>query len=187
MEGILRFHPGQTVLRFQPGETIVLNFLIPFDPMDVKAVVVSFRDDNQVVFEAVANGFAQTTITDEEGHQVSRLRVGYTLTQGESLMFRENAVYDLQLNVYSPNGSRAASKEYRVETGPQHIKEVGYGAETPYARPYGVFVDNGELRLNYEDLGNLPQINEVTLIGNRNVPENPLTQEQLNSIVSGNE
>ena len=42
-----------SVIRFHPGETLVLNFVIPFSIYDVKAVAVSFRDANSVVFESL--------------------------------------------------------------------------------------------------------------------------------------
>lgn len=182
---------------FHPGETIVLNFTIPFDIIDVAAVVISFRGKDRVAFEALATAFTEENEyeTDSEGNDILndqgekivkeyRTRVGYTLTQAESLQFDEYSCYKLQLNVYGPNGSRITSKEIDVKTEAQHLIDAGYGAAAvAYGNGYGFISQNSSV-VSYKDLADKPQINSVELDGNRVLPEHRITQEQIDNILS---
>lgn len=167
------------VFRFHPGDTVVINFFIPFLASDVAAVVMSIRDKNHIVFEATATSFG------DEGN--GKTRVGYTFTQAESLLFDEFSEYWLQLNVFSYNSSRVASKEIKVETWAQHIYETSYGSdpELAYAWEYEVDRKDETYRAtSYTQLLDKPQINRVTLEGNRNLAENRITNEQIDAITS---
>lgn len=166
---------------FHPGETLVLNFVIPFSLYDVKAVVISFRNQNSVAFEAMATSFKQ------EGDDEFKTRVGFTLTQAESLQFEENSTYTMQLNVFGPNSSRIVSDEMKVTTGSQQLVEPGFGGDGThvYHENYGHASETyeGEI-ISYNDLADRPKINDVTLEGNRVLPEDSITIEQIEEITS---
>lgn len=156
-------------LRFHPGETIVVNFLIPFSKYDVDAVVLSFRDKDHVVLECLTTSFV------EEGE---KLRIGYSLTQAETLQFKEYSEYKMQLNVYSPNSSRITSNEMDVKTESQHLTTAGYGTDSiKYNSSYNTDMD-------YNKLANRPSINSKTLKGNRNLAEGIISNSQIDNAVS---
>lgn len=165
-------------IRFHPGETKVLQFLIPFQLMDVVAVVITCRNQRHTAFEAAATSFKEETITEiKDGSEVTqtKLRIGYTMSQAESLRFEENAIYKLQLNVFGPNGSRATSKEYDVVTLAQHVPESSI-EELPLSEISHNVVD-------YTKLDNLPSINMETLIQNRNLPEHVITDSDIDNLL----
>lgn len=157
------------LLRFHPGETVVLNFLIPFSKYDVDAVALSFRDKDHVVLECLTTSFV------EEGE---KLRLGYSLTQAETLQFKEFTNYMMQLNVYGPNSSRITSKEMWVKTDSQQLTTAGYGTDSiKYNSSYNTDMD-------YNKLANRPSINDKTLKGNRNLAEGVISNSQIDSAVS---
>ena len=167
------------VLTFHPGDTVVVNFFIPFLAADVAAVVMSIRNKDRVVFEATALSFG------DEGN--GKMRVGYTFTQAESLLFDEFSEYWLQLNVFSHNSSRVASNEIRVVTLAQHIYETSYGSDPELAYAWEYDADKGDSdyrAISYTQLLDKPKVNEVTLEGNRNLAENRITNEQIDTITS---
>ena len=169
---------------FHPGETVVLNFIIPFNILDVKAVILSFRNNDRVAFEAVATSFRAE---EDENSGTSKTRVGFTMTQAESLQFEENNIYYMQLNVFGPNSSRMTSKEIKVTTGAQQIKEPGFGggAYYPYKDNYGEASEESESNiLSYNDLVDRPKINSVTLEGNRILPEETISIQQIDEVTS---
>ena len=53
-----------------------------------------------------------------------KTKILYALTQDESLLFKDNANFMIQINVLTLDGSRYASKEIKDSTGAQHYKEV---------------------------------------------------------------
>ena len=166
-------------LKFHPGETVLLNFIIPFYKEDVAAVVISFRNQHHVAFEAMATSFLDVD------NEPQKMRVGYTMTQAESLQFEERSYYGMQLNVYSKNGSRATSPEYRILTLSQEIPEAGYGGDLPYTYVDDVYRNQMPSQtsvIDYNQLANKPQINEVELQGNRWLPAETITEEQINAI-----
>lgn len=178
-------------LIFHPGETLVLNFTIPFSIEDVKAVSLSFRDRYSLVFEAVANAFnsedEETEITDEHGDVIGietkyKTRIGYTLNQEESLQFHENSNYKLQLNVYSGNGSRIASKEVPVQTLEQQMIDPEFVNEQSFAAKKTNPETNIKQITEYDDLLNKPTINGTVLSGNRVLPENPISHYDIDEI-----
>ena len=147
---------------FHPGETLVLNFVIPFGEYDVQAVALTFRDviNKNVVFETLATG---KKYVDED-----HVRVGFTLTQEESLLFREYAEYTMQLNVYGgpKSGSRETSKEILVKTLSQHLITPDFSSiAAPDITPKESTstVSDGA---NYESLSHLPTVNGYILVGN---------------------
>ena len=171
------------LFKFHPGETIVLNFILPFGKYDAMGVVLSFRDRNAVVFEAMAASFTE----EDDG----RIRAGFMLTQAESLLFEENHEYKMQLNVYGFNSSRSVSDEILVQTLSQQLKDPGFGGDTALYNTYGMINGSGSgnyggEQLDYNNLIHKPQINERTLVGNRNLPETSITNEQIDEITSSN-
>ena len=168
-------------LKFHPGETLVLNFTLPFDVLDVKAVNISFRGRDSLAFEATAVGFKNMNYQDDQGNTVHRTRVGYTMNQAETLQFEENAKYKMQLNVYGPNGSRITSKEISVETLEQQLMEPGFSTQSFF---YGNGSTTGKGTMDYNKLINKPQVNEVELKGNRTLPEHPISQADILDILS---
>lgn len=165
-------------LRFHPGETVVVNFLIPFRKDDVATVVMSIRDHNYLVFEAAS---VNVVAAGE-----NKTRVGYTFTQSESLLFREYWEYQLELNVFSYNSSRATSKDIPVITGSQHIYESSdeTDPELIYAWRNKADADESTQRpVSYEQLTDLPSLNQVTLIGDRTVAETAITTEEIAAIL----
>lgn len=57
---------------------------------------------------------------NEHWDEIHKTRVLLTLSQGESLLFKEKSKYRIQLNVYMKDESRMASKEIIDSTGVQH-------------------------------------------------------------------
>lgn len=189
-------------LTFHPGDTVLLQFRLPFSIQDVKAVVISFRGNDRVAFEALATAFSSEDeyemdeegnyVLDEDGEQIVsqyRTRVGYTLTQAESLMFDENSSYLLQLNVFGPNSSRIASKEVVVKTMAQHLIGVGYGSnaidynESANNKSSSEESEDGS-HISYNDLLDRPKINSVTLEGNRLLPESRITDDEIDELIT---
>lgn len=169
-------------LKFHPGETLVLNFTLPFSVYDIKAVSISFRGRDSLAFESTAIGFKSMDY-EENGKTVFKTRVGFTMNQAESLQFEEYAKYKMQLNVYGPNGSRIASKEIDVETLGQQIPDPGYSIENSFYGA-GMTKETGNGATDYNKLKNKPQVNEVDLVGNRQLPENPITENEISRILS---
>ena len=147
---------------FHPGDTVVFDLVIPFAKDDVDEVKVSFRNQNAVVFEVAITSFQA---------KGDKTRLGFTFTQEESLLFNENDIYKMQLNVYSGNGSRSASKEYDVITLAQHIQEPRRNEITAEG-------------MDYNALANKPKINSVELVNNRELPETAITSERIEEILS---
>lgn len=147
---------------FHPGDTVVFDLTIPFAKEDLEAVKVSFRNNNAVVFEVEITSFQA---------KGDKSRIGFTMTQEESLLFNENDIYKMQLNVYGANGSRSASKEYDVYTLAQQIPELRRSEVTTSD-------------MDYNALANKPQVNSVELTGNRVLPEDAITSQRIEEIIS---
>ena len=102
---------------FFPGETITHNFVIPFAKNEVSKVVVTYKQNDQIVLEkTITSGFV------DEG--TSLCSFDYTFSQPESLAFQDNSNFSIQLNVYSVAGTRHASYELRESNGVQYYREV---------------------------------------------------------------
>lgn len=167
-------------MTFHPGETLVLNFRVPFSIYDVDAVVLSFRGKKGVVFETIATSFK------EEEEYITR--VGYTLTQSETLQFEEFTDYKMQLNVYGPNSSRIATKEIDVRTESQHMIEPGV---SNIISPVDIINSSSGSSsstiteiVSYNDLIDKPLINNKILAGNRNLPDTAISNELIDQITS---
>lgn len=168
------------MFKFHPGETFVLNFIIPFSKWDVSTVVLSFRNRDRVAYEAMASSFKVENTEEEEAEGIYKLRVGFLFSQSDSLMFDENENYTMQLNVFGPNGSRATSKDMGAKTLSQQITEPGFSTE-----PLEFAVPNRTI--SYNRLTDRPRINEITLQGNRVLPEKRISEEQIDETLSSRE
>lgn len=168
-------------IKFHPGETMVFNAVLPFSKYDVKAAVISFRNDDGVVFEAAATGVVSEDYTDEEsGETIYKTRVGFTMNQAESILFEEKTDYTLQLNVYGYNGSRIASKEIPVRTESQQLlspdyfeNQPIYNAETP---------NTATVIVSYSELTDKPTVNGAIFEGDWTLPNKPITNREIDNI-----
>lgn len=105
------------MLMFFPGETIVHQFIIPFDIVDVAKVIVTYKQNDQIVMEkTITSGFTET--------EDNKTSFDYSFMQPESLAFQDNSNFTIQLNVYSKGGTRHASHEMKESSGVQYYREV---------------------------------------------------------------
>lgn len=105
------------MLMFFPGETIIHKFVIPFEVIDVAKVIVTYKQNDQIVMEkTITSGFTET-----EDDQTS---FDYSFMQPESLAFHDNTDFSIQLNVYTKGGTRHASYEMKESSGVQYYREV---------------------------------------------------------------
>ena len=101
---------------FFPGETIIHKFTLPFEANEIDQVVISYKQDDDVIFEkTITSGFES-----EETNTI----VSFAFTQQEGLLFADNANYSIQCNVFTKGGSRHTSRPIRQFSGSQHLREV---------------------------------------------------------------
>ena len=104
---------------FIPGETITHEFRIPFASEDIKTIYVTYRQNDQIV---LVKKVFPVDIHDVSG-DLNFFQV--TLEQNESLLFKNNATFYVQLNVlFNDSKTRAASVELKGTTGRQHYGKV---------------------------------------------------------------
>lgn len=104
---------------FIPGETIAHQFIIPFVANEIEKVIVSYKQDDHIVLELTV-----TSEQIEQGETAAEAKFTVSLSQTQSLLFMNNKDTYAQLNVILPNGTRCSSKEMKLDTGNQHIREV---------------------------------------------------------------
>lgn len=104
---------------FIPGETVHHQFTVPFSPSNISKVIVTYRQNGNIVL--VKN---VTSSSIQNGPLTGSAIVAVALTQEESLLFEDNSDYWVQINLRTISGHRAASKEIKDSTGPQHYKKV---------------------------------------------------------------
>lgn len=109
---------------FNPGETVTHTFVIPFTKTSLSQVIVSYKQDGYVILERITSG------RDFFDHEVNgvidpvKTDIQITLSQEESLLFRDRHNYTIQLNVFTEGGSRHVSCEIKGTSGVQHHREV---------------------------------------------------------------
>lgn len=102
---------------FFPGETISHGFVIPFLPQDIDRVIVSYKQNDDIVFEkTVTEGFEQL------GSEKSYFSFAFTQTEG--LCFLDDTKFTIQCNVYTKGGTRHTSRIMKGSTGKQYYREV---------------------------------------------------------------
>lgn len=103
---------------FFPGETITHRFVIPFSKADIDYVVISYKQNEQIMLEKTIT--SDLILKDTETTCV----IEYDLSQTESLSFDDDLPFSMQLNVYSLNGTRHTSYELKESNGIQYFREV---------------------------------------------------------------
>ncbi len=102
---------------FFPGETITHRFVIPFAANEIDKVIFSYKQKEAIMFEkTIKNGFIV------EGENITS--VEFALTQGEGLLFADDAPFTVQVNVYTKQGTRHTSYELNSSSGIQYLREV---------------------------------------------------------------
>jgi len=107
------------MIMFIPGETISHKFVVPFVRADVSKIYVSYRQDGHVILTKTVTSSSIAAAESGVGSSFS-----ITLSQQESLLFRDDMPFSVQLNVLFTNGARCASREIERSNGFQHIREV---------------------------------------------------------------
>lgn len=108
---------------FNPGESAVHSFTIPFVKEELKKVIVTYKNKDDVFLtKTITSGF-------KDGETELETVFDIALSQAESLLFKENIKYKIQINVFTYLGSRMASAEIESKTGPQHYMEVISGGQ----------------------------------------------------------
>lgn len=108
---------------FNPGETVEQRFVLPFDNSDLSKVIVTYKNNGDV--------FHMKSITSADIEPEDNKTIIHShLSQEETLLFKPNCSYKIQINVTTRSGSRFASKEITDKTGAQHYWEViPYGGQ----------------------------------------------------------
>jgi len=102
---------------FTPGETITHAFIIPFAANELNKVVVSYKQQESIVFEkTITYGFIA-----KDQHITS---IEFQLTQEESLLFADDEEITIQLNVYTNQGTRHSSRELSSSSYVQYLREI---------------------------------------------------------------
>ena len=104
---------------FIPGETVIHRFNLPFPNEGITRVYVTYKQQNRVILSK--------TVFAGEVKKASSGTTSYfsvTLSQEESLLFRNDINYTIQLNVMFSSGARCASVEMDGTNGVQHIRKV---------------------------------------------------------------
>ena len=105
---------------FIPGETIAHTFYLPFERASVRIIKVTYKQNNDIIL--VKNVYpGQITDSDLAGLG-SKFTV--VLSQEESLMFKDDSIFYVQLNTLFADGARGSSVELKGTNGVQHYKEV---------------------------------------------------------------
>ena len=102
---------------FFPGETVTHHFVIPFAANEIDKIIFSYKQKEAIMFEkTLTNGFTS------EGESITS--VEFALTQGEGLLFADDAPFTIQVNVYTKQGTRHTSHELSSSSGVQYLREV---------------------------------------------------------------
>lgn len=104
---------------FIPGETITHQFYIPFIAADVLKILVTYKQDDRVILTKTV--YSNQILTVASGEQ-STFTV--TLTQQESLLFKNDSDFKIQLNVIFNSLARCASVEMDGSNGVQQYRKV---------------------------------------------------------------
>ena len=105
---------------FIPGETISFEFQLPFEKNDIQKVILTYRQRDHIVL-------VKTIYPGQIVNEVHGSHFVVTLTQEESLLFKDDDYFYVQINVtfIAPDGNtRCTSYELRGENKLQHYREV---------------------------------------------------------------
>lgn len=101
---------------FVPGETIIHQFYIPFPQNEVTSVILSYKQNDDVVMER--------EITTARWESSESCYVIYEFTQSDSLLFSDDIPFSVELNVMTAYGSRFTSQPIEGKIGEQYYREV---------------------------------------------------------------
>ena len=102
---------------FFPGETVTHHFVIPFAANEIDKIVFSYKQKEAIIYEkTISSGFV------EEGNKITS--VEFALTQGEGLLFADDAPFTIQVNVYTKQGTRHTSYEINSSSGVQYLRDI---------------------------------------------------------------
>ena len=102
---------------FFPGETITHRFVIPFAVNEIDKVILSYKQKEAIIFEkTLYSGFV--------AEEPSVTSVEFQLTQGEGLLFLDDAPFTVQVNVVTKQNTRHTSHELSSSSGVQYLREV---------------------------------------------------------------
>lgn len=103
---------------FAPGETITHKFRVPFVASEIKTAIVSYKQGEHLVLEkTIKSGF-------EEDDPPDHTFITVLLTQGESLLFKDDMPFTIQINIATTFGTRSTSREMSGSTLLQHVRDV---------------------------------------------------------------
>jgi len=112
---------------FIPGETIVYRFNLPFPNEGISMVYVTFKQENRNILTKTVFGGEIKATPKENPEDDSVETTSYftvALSQEESLLFKNDKNFKIQLNVAFTSGTRCASIEMDGDNGVQHIRKV---------------------------------------------------------------
>lgn len=107
---------------FIPGETIIHTFILPFHLTEIRQIIVTYRQDDRIVYERVVNK------SNPEGatlvKQDNYTKLSYEISQADSLLFTDEVPFYMQVNVYTTSHSRAVSGVIKSTSGIQFLHKV---------------------------------------------------------------
>ena len=104
---------------FIPGETIAHRFKIPFLREGITKILVTYKQNNSTILVKTVH-FANI----QENIPGNNCYFTVTLSQEESLLFKNNTDFKVQINVVFSSGVRTASIELDGANGIQHMRKV---------------------------------------------------------------
>ena len=108
---------------FFPGETVTHRFIVPFDKNEIDKIIVTYVQGGDVVLEKEITS-SDIEDLDTSGQSVNHISAATTvLSETESLIFRDNAYIEIQLNVITGD-TRHVSHLMRSSSGIQYKREV---------------------------------------------------------------
>lgn len=101
---------------FYPGETEYETFTLPFAASEIRSVLVSYKQGDRVILEKNTTG--------KEAIDEFVCRVSLSLTQLDTMKFRDDEDISIQLNVMTTSGTRVVSTPITMSCGPQYHRVV---------------------------------------------------------------
>lgn len=104
---------------FFPGETVAHRFTINILKDGIGRILVTYKQDNKTILQKSVY-FGDI----EEDYAKRCCYFTVSLSQEESLLFRNNKDFKIQLNIIFRSGARATSVELDGSNGIQHMRKV---------------------------------------------------------------
>lgn len=120
---------------FYPGETVEHTFIVPYYESDIDEAIISYKQNDHIVLEKQATSKQIYDNTDPNNPVIVEFsELIIVLSQEESLLFENNAPYEIQINIFSI-GNRQTSEPIKDSTGTQFYREVYTYQETQSEEP----------------------------------------------------